>query len=331
MLPSPKITKCIELINYVLLSVVVTIILSYSILTADYSYAQEISPSNLSAPANTSNSSFNNNNTQMATNNELEKQVQNNQLTTIPDQKEQVQALPSVKITSHTQNQDVPAGTVTINGISSDTPSDICTVYIILNNIKPYQKVTPVDIGNGQSNDFSSWKYTFTPAYATIKEGTNKMTSKISCDAPMTAISNIDNNLTKFNSLNVTGIATESNNSSNNNSNQLVNPLTNSTFSDPTTFQSPTYNTSQNAIYSPLTPSPTAANPLSTNGIDEDEIEDNEIQSSNEQGKEINSDETNEDDDNANDERSGAREVFEIVEERLRDSGIDFDISSMLD
>ena len=181
-----KITKCIDLINYVLLSVVVTIILSYSILTADYSYAQEISPSNLSAPANTSNSSSNNNNPQMATNKELEKQVQNNQLTTIPDQKEQVQALPSVKITSQTQNQDVPA-VLTINGISSDTPSDICTVYIILNNIKPYQKVTPVDIGNGQINDFSSWKYTFTPAYATIKEGTNKMTSKISCAAPMTS------------------------------------------------------------------------------------------------------------------------------------------------
>ena len=71
---------------------------------------------------------------------------------------------------------------------------------------------------------------------------------------------------------------------------------------------------------------------MSTNGIeDEDEIEDNEIQSSNQQGKEINSDETNEDDDKANDERSEAREVFEIVRERLRDSGIDFDISSMLD
>jgi hypothetical protein len=35
--------------------------------------------------------------------------------------------------------------------------------------------------------------------------------------------------------------------------------------------------------------------------------------------------------DNDNNDRSRAREIFERVEERLRDSGIDFDISSTLD
>jgi predicted RNA-binding protein len=66
---------------------------------------------------------------------------------------------------------------------------------------------------------------------------------------------------------------------------------------------------------------------LSNNVVEE---EDNEIQSLNKQDKEIESDETNEND-NDNSDRSRAREVFEVVEERLRDSGIDFDISNMLD
>jgi predicted RNA-binding protein len=66
---------------------------------------------------------------------------------------------------------------------------------------------------------------------------------------------------------------------------------------------------------------------LSNNVVEE---EDNEIQSLNKQDKEIESDETNEND-NDNSDRGRAREVFEVVEERLRDSGIDFDISNMLD
>ncbi|MGI0044929.1 MAG: hypothetical protein ACRD47_14585 [Nitrososphaeraceae archaeon] len=91
--------------------------------------------------------------------------------------------------------------------------------------------------------------------------------------------------------------------------------------------QPTTYNISQNAIYSPITPSPSTTSPLSNNIVEE---EDNEIQPLNEQDEEIESDETNEDDDD-NNYMSRAREVFERVEERLRDSGIDFDISSMLD
>jgi hypothetical protein len=318
---------------YSLVSIVVTMI-GYSVLTVNYSHAQELSPSISPSSNNVGNNSSSNdngnNNSQQVINSELLQQVQKNQQSTIPDQQEQ-QALPSVKITSHTQNQDVPTGTLAINGISSDTPSDRCTVYMILNNIKPYQKVIPVGLENGQSihNDFSVWNYTFTPQYATIQEGTNKMTSKISCDTPTTTIdvNNTDNNLTKFNSLNVTGIKNNSSNSGNSNDSLLIKPLTNTTSSDSLIPQLPTSNTSQNAIYSPLTPAPITPSPLSTNDVEE---EDNEIQSLNEQGKEIDTDEVNRDDDN-NDESSRARDVFEIVEERLRDSGIDFDISSMLD
>ena len=316
--------KCTVLINYALISVVVTIILSYSMLTVDYSHAQKISPSNSSSIDNISNSS-NNNNTPQKVKDEVGKNVQKNQQSPELEQ-QQSQALPSVKITSHTQNQEVPAGALTINGISSDTPSDICTVYIILNNVRPYQKVIPISIENGQGssqNDFSTWNYTFTSQYAIIKEGTNKMTSKISCDALATGVSNTNSNLTKFNSLNITGITTDNSNGNT----QLIKHLSNVTSADSPVPQPTTYNISQNAIYSPITPSPSTTSPLSNNIVEE---EDNEIQSLDEQDEEIESDETNEDD-NDNNDRSRAREIFERVEERLRDSGIDFDISSMLD
>ncbi|HYA82273.1 MAG TPA: hypothetical protein VEH06_02315 [Candidatus Bathyarchaeia archaeon] len=49
-------------------------------------------------------------------------------------------------------------------------------------------------------NDYSTWKYTFTPAYAgTIREGVNRITAKLLCQANPT-------NLTKFYSINVTGM-----------------------------------------------------------------------------------------------------------------------------
>jgi hypothetical protein len=108
---------------------------------------------------------------------------------------------PQVKITSHTKNQKVPVGTLTINGISSDNPSKICDVYVILNSIKPYQKVIPHG-QNGQNNsskDYATWKFTFLPTYALISEGDNKMTAKIECI-------NGAADSTKFNSLNVTGV-----------------------------------------------------------------------------------------------------------------------------
>jgi hypothetical protein len=155
------------------------------------------------------------------------------------------------------------------------------------------------------------------------------MTSKISCEALTAEGDNVNNNLTKFNSLNVTGITTNSSSSSNNSSNQLIKPSINTTFADPV-LQSPfSYNISQNAIYSPITPSPSTVSPLSNNIVEE---EDDEIQSSIEQDEEFDADEANEDnDDDTDNEKGNARKVFERVEERLRDSGIDFDISSMLD
>jgi hypothetical protein len=56
------------------------------------------------------------------------------------------------------------------------------------------------EIGQTGGNDYSKWKYRFTPAYAgTIREGINGITAKLLCEANPA-------NLTKFYSINVTGM-----------------------------------------------------------------------------------------------------------------------------
>jgi hypothetical protein len=115
--------------------------------------------------------------------------------------------LPSVIITSPHKGQQVPIGSnVVISGISSPPPADKkrtdCTVSVILNAVKPYRKA--VAAGHGGTTDYSTWRYGITPNYPAIKQGQNKITAKISCAANPT-------NLTKFNSLNVTGIGTPQN------------------------------------------------------------------------------------------------------------------------
>lgn len=117
----------------------------------------------------------------------------------------QISELPGVKITSHVQDQQVQTGRLSITGVSTDNSTTDCDVYIILNEIRPYQRVTPTGNNNtaDDNHDYSAWNYTFTTEYATILEGNNRMVSKITCIEP-SVINN--ENLTKFNSLNVTGI-----------------------------------------------------------------------------------------------------------------------------
>ena len=112
--------------------------------------------------------------------------------------------LPSVKITSPHKGQQVPVDSnILVSGISSPPPADKsrtdCTVSVLLNAVKPYQKA--VATGRGGTTDYSTWRYGITANYAAIMQGQNKITAKISCAANPT-------NLTKFNSLNVTGIGT---------------------------------------------------------------------------------------------------------------------------
>jgi hypothetical protein len=102
-----------------------------------------------------------------------------------------------VKITSHTTGQQVPTGQLTISGTSTDTPNANCEVYTDMNDLKPMQKVAAT--GPGGNNDYSAWTFTYTSTYSLIKNGTNNLTSKISCiDSPTTG--------TKWNSVNLTGV-----------------------------------------------------------------------------------------------------------------------------
>ena len=74
--------------------------------------------------------------------------------------------LPSVKITSPHKGQQVPVGSnVVVSGISSPPPADKkqtdCTVSVLLNAVKPYQKA--VATGHGGATDYSTWRYGITP------------------------------------------------------------------------------------------------------------------------------------------------------------------------
>src|ERR671911_1205422 len=98
-----------------------------------------------------------------------------------------------VKITSPVPGQQVHIdGALKVSGTSTDTPSTNCQASVIVNNIKPYQPVTPAGI-----NDYSSWNFLLNSSYTSIKEGpNNKITSKTVCHP----------NLTKWYSVNVTGV-----------------------------------------------------------------------------------------------------------------------------
>lgn len=102
-----------------------------------------------------------------------------------------------VKITSPADNQTVPVGNLTIFGTSNTNPNDNCTVYVSWNDRMPFQRA--VANGNGGPNyNYSHWNFTLTSAYHEITNGTNNLSSILSCSA-------IPTNFTKVYSINVTG------------------------------------------------------------------------------------------------------------------------------
>src|SRR5215467_760108 len=108
--------------------------------------------------------------------------------------------LPAIKISFPHKGQQIRVGSnILVSGISSPPPGVLhtgCTVSVLLNDAKPYQNT--VALGHGGKGDYSVWHYNITPEYAFIKLGQNKITAKITCIvSPF--------NLTKFNSVNVTG------------------------------------------------------------------------------------------------------------------------------
>ena len=146
--------------------------------------------------------------------------------------------LPSLKIISPTNGQNISIGSnLTISGISTGTNTSAigtnnnsnnrCHISIIVNNIRPYQDAT-ADGPNG-AKDYSRWHLTVSPASA-IKEGENKITSKLSCLPAGSNVnstnSTITNNLVKWYSVNVTGVLESPSSQVNQNDQTITNATT---------------------------------------------------------------------------------------------------------
>ncbi|MDQ4012212.1 MAG: hypothetical protein M3146_00630 [Thermoproteota archaeon] len=108
-----------------------------------------------------------------------------------------VGTMPTIKITSHISGQQVKTGPLTISGTSSDTSATNCQVYADWNDNMPFGKA--VAAGPGGPDDYSKWTFTYGNDYHPIKNGTNNLTSKISCDDGSTP-------LTKWSSINLVGV-----------------------------------------------------------------------------------------------------------------------------
>ena len=102
-----------------------------------------------------------------------------------------------VKITSPSKGQQVQPGGILVSGTSSANATTDCTVSVVINGIRPYQRAVPT--GHGGANDYSNWTFTATQKYTVINQGQNKITAKMSCPQNL--------NFTKFYSVNVTGVA----------------------------------------------------------------------------------------------------------------------------
>src|SRR5215211_685495 len=94
-------------------------------------------------------------------------------------QLQQQQPMLGIKITSPSTGQQVPVGELIISGTSTDNVTSDCTVYADWNNTKPFQTATAT--GPGGVNDYSKWTFTYTDDYHLITNGTNNLTSKLSC------------------------------------------------------------------------------------------------------------------------------------------------------
>ena len=127
-----------------------------------------------------------------------------------------------IKITSPVKGQQISLSDndLKISGITAHNGSLTCNVYIIVNDIKPYQKALPTS-GHNNIKDYSTWIYNLVPSYTTIKTGTNKITSKLACQENNAKTSNTS--LTQYYGINVTGTAQSLKKSNSNMSNNNLN------------------------------------------------------------------------------------------------------------
>ena len=109
-----------------------------------------------------------------------------------------VDLIPTIKILSPSSNQKILTikNELVVSGTSSYDRSKDCRVSVLLNGIKPYQQT--IATGNNGVSDYSTWRYKLDPIYTTIREGSNKLTAKITC------LGN-PNSLTKWTSINLIG------------------------------------------------------------------------------------------------------------------------------
>jgi hypothetical protein len=107
-------------------------------------------------------------------------------------------------------------------GTSTDTINTDCQVSVIDNNIKPYQNTKAT--GSGGKSDYSTWAYSLTPSL--IKEGSNKVTARISCMNPYaTSIASTDSTtLVKHSSVFFTILSTPTTVAAANNSSTITTP-----------------------------------------------------------------------------------------------------------
>jgi hypothetical protein len=165
-----------------------------------------------------------------------------------------------VKITSPATSQKVPVGQLIVLGTSTDNSTTDCQVYVDLNDIKPMQNTTAA--GAGGQNDYSNWTFTYTSKYRLIAEGVNELTAKLSC---------IDNpaNVTKYYSVNVTGVAatTNTNNTNTITSNATLKNVTTENNNQPELSADPVNQTQKQTLQIQSEPKQELETELSTDSV----------------------------------------------------------------
>lgn len=66
-----------------------------------------------------------------------------------------------------------------ISGISNYDPTSVCTVSVIVNDVKPYKKTIPT--GGNKTTEFFTWKYVIESDSNPIRQGDNKITARLLC------------------------------------------------------------------------------------------------------------------------------------------------------